>query len=219
MSQRQKTLRPALLTACLCLFTQLLLAQEVLILSGHPSAKSLNAHLESVLFTALEERGVAVQLRALREIESIGHLDAQRWSDRAGVSQEAQIAAEQEFWRRAEHIILLHPVWWWSMPAPMKAYLDVVLSPGFAYPEGDASGPFALKGKSLSLIQTAGAPDTYIEAEGLKEAYERLIRVGLCDFTQMEFHSYLLFGGVMEKSPAEIAALEEEIRAWVKEHF
>ncbi|MGY6558736.1 MAG: NAD(P)H-dependent oxidoreductase [Nitritalea sp.] len=219
MSKHWILFRLGVLTACLCLYGQRLLAQEVLILSGHPSAQSLNAHLESILIDALEEKGLTVQLRALREIESIGYLDASRWSDRAGVAEEAQIAEEQTYWSRAEHIILLHPVWWWSMPAPMKAYLDVVLSPGFAYPVGDAEGPFALKGKNLSLIQTAGAPDAYIEAEGLKEAYERLIRVGICDFTQMEFHSYLLFGGVMEKSPAEIALIEKEIRNWVLRHF
>ena len=36
----------------------------------------------------------------------------------------------------ADHLVLVHPVWWETAPAVMKGFIDKVLVPGWAYDDG-----------------------------------------------------------------------------------
>ncbi len=47
----------------------------------------------------------------------------------------ADVAALQERLARADHLLLAFPLWWMSMPARTKGFLDRVLTPGFAFDE------------------------------------------------------------------------------------
>jgi len=59
-------------------------------------------------------------------------------------------------------IIWQHPIYWYSCPAILKQWIDMVLEVGWAY----GPGGLALKGKSiLQVISTGGAKTTY-QAEG-----------------------------------------------------
>lgn len=60
--------------------------------------------------------------------------------------------------RQADLIVFQHPVYWYSAPAIIKHWEDVVLNRGFAYGEGGT----ALRGKDFMLaISTGGPPETY----------------------------------------------------------
>ena len=67
---------------------------------------------------------------------------------------------EQELLARHDVLILQHPFYWYSTPALVKQWLDVVLEYGWAY---GASGT-ALRGKKVLSVVTAG---------GGEEAYTR----------------------------------------------
>ena len=41
----------------------------------------------------------------------------------------------------ADHLVLVHPVWWETAPAVMKGFIDKVLVPGWAYEDGAFGGP------------------------------------------------------------------------------
>lgn len=45
------------------------------------------------------------------------------------------VAALQQRLARADHLVLAFPLWWMSMPARTKGFLDRVLTPGFAFDE------------------------------------------------------------------------------------
>ena len=62
------------------------------------------------------------------------------------------IEAEQDLLVRHDVIVLQHPLFWYSAPAIVKEWLDVVLEHGFAYGESGA----ALAGKSWQQAVTAG---------------------------------------------------------------
>ncbi|WP_048647672.1 NAD(P)H-dependent oxidoreductase [Nitratireductor soli] len=53
---------------------------------------------------------------------------------RAEVS--AEIAAEQARIDRADALVLVYPVYWWSMPGLLKGWIDRVFANGWAYDEG-----------------------------------------------------------------------------------
>jgi glutathione-regulated potassium-efflux system ancillary protein KefF len=72
------------------------------------------------------------------------------------------VVAEQRALAKAQLIVWLHPVYWYSVPGLFKHWCDKVLEFGWAY--GD--GAHALRGKSCLWVPTAGgAEDTYAPHE------------------------------------------------------
>jgi len=68
------------------------------------------------------------------------------------------IKQEQELLAHHDIIIWQHPFYWYSAPAIIKEWLDLVLEHGFAYGQGGT----ALAGKTvLSVISTGGSRETY----------------------------------------------------------
>lgn len=62
---------------------------------------------------------------------------------------------EQELLLRHDHIIFQHPLYWYSTPAILKEWLDIVLEAGFAYGEGGDK----LHGKTWAHALSAGGSE------------------------------------------------------------
>lgn len=61
---------------------------------------------------------------------------------------------------QAEHLVFFFPLWLGDMPALVKAFLEQVARPGFAFKPG-ADNPFAAKGlagRSARVVVTMGMP-------------------------------------------------------------
>lgn len=71
------------------------------------------------------------------------------------------VATEQQALRKAQLIVLLHPVQWYSMPALLKLWLDEVLAHGWAY-----GGGHALQGKDLWLVASTGGTESSYHPQG-----------------------------------------------------
>jgi glutathione-regulated potassium-efflux system ancillary protein KefF len=72
------------------------------------------------------------------------------------------VKAEQSALQKAQLVVLLHPIQWYSMPALQKLWVDEVLTYGWAYGEGGDK----LQGKDLWLVATTGGPDTSYHPQG-----------------------------------------------------
>lgn len=71
------------------------------------------------------------------------------------------VDAEQKLLLDHDIIVLQHPFFWYSAPALVKEWLDLVLQYGWAYGEGGT----ALQGKSLlQSVTTGGAAEVYCSA-------------------------------------------------------
>ncbi len=57
----------------------------------------------------------------------------------------ADVAAEQARLDRADALVLVYPVYWWSMPALMKGWIDRVFANGWAYDDRDGDGTNVIK--------------------------------------------------------------------------
>ncbi|MFU8895683.1 MAG: NAD(P)H-dependent oxidoreductase [Gammaproteobacteria bacterium] len=67
----------------------------------------------------------------------------------------------QQAIKRADHLVIIHPLWLGSMPALLKGFLEQVFRPGFAFGKPEKPGrPGAklLRGKSARVIVTMGMP-------------------------------------------------------------
>jgi glutathione-regulated potassium-efflux system ancillary protein KefG len=115
-------------------------SRRVLILFAHPALQKsrINRHLAEAV-KGLE----GVTFHDLYEEYPDLFIDADR---------------EQALLREHDAIVLQHPFYWYSCPAILKEWQDIVLEYGFAYGEGGD----ALKGKRwLTAITTGGPQDAY----------------------------------------------------------
>lgn len=91
------------------------------------------------------------------------------------------VAAEQQRVARADLIVLVHPIYWYSMPPLQKLWLDEVLSWGWAY----GHDGHALANKDLWLVASTGGPASSYRPEGYNQhdfsaflpAYEQTARL------------------------------------------
>lgn len=69
---------------------------------------------------------------------------------------------EQDRLRRHDVVCFLHPLYWYSTPAILKEWQDLVLEYGFAY----GAGGTVLHGKLFFSALTAGGPEAAYRAQG-----------------------------------------------------
>lgn len=95
----------------------------------------------------------------------------------------ASILAEQARIDRADALVLVYPVYWWSMPALLKGWIDRVFSTGWAYdesPDGKLEKKLGRLGVHLIAIGAADA-GTYAK-HGYWDAMKTQIDHGIFDY-------------------------------------
>lgn len=172
---------------------------NVLIVYAHPEPRSLNGALKDFAVQRLQAAGHAVQVSDLYAMawkapidarDSLDHdpaerLDVSEASRRAFASgsQRPDIAAEQEKLRWADGVILQFPLWWFSMPAILKGWVDRVYAYGFAYGVGEHSdarwgdryGEGSMVGKRAMLVVTTGGWESHYGPRGINGPMDDLL--------------------------------------------
>jgi NAD(P)H dehydrogenase (quinone) len=164
---------------------------NVLLVYAHPEPKSLNGSLKDFTVDRLEKAGHVVQVSDLYAMNWKASLDAydslawesgerfhpSRDSKRAFENglQSKDIALEQEKLMWADAVILQFPLWWFSMPAILKGWVERVYAYGFAYGVGEHSdtrwgeryGEGKLAGKRAMLVVTTGGWESHYSPRGI----------------------------------------------------
>lgn len=156
---------------------------RLLLVVAHPRAGSLTHRAAAAFAQAATAGGHQVDwadLMAEGFDPVLRVADAPDWSDLAR-PWAADVAAEMARIARNEATVLVFPVWWWSMPAVLKGWIDRVWAHGWAY--GGARYPHA-RVWALALV---GGPAAATEAGG----FDRAMQVQIVDGT-------LRFCGVTE---------------------
>lgn len=93
------------------------------------------------------------------------------------------VIAEQESLDRADALVMVYPVYWWTMPALMKGWIDRVFTNGWAYEE-DGASPTVKKLQHLPvhLVALPGASDVTYARHGYFEAMQKQIDHGIFDY-------------------------------------
>ena len=99
-------------------------------------------------------RGNRVLLSAVRELPGLELRSLYDLYPDFGID----AAEEQAALRRADVIVLQHPLYWYSVPGLLKHWFDKVLTRGFAYGPG---GRELLNKRCLWVTTTGGEPDDY----------------------------------------------------------
>lgn len=170
---------------------------KVLIVVAHPEIRSLTCSLAKVAREAFEANGDEVQVSDLYRMDWKSQVDRDDFpeykKDRLQVfdaSMEAKsvgltadVRAEQEKLKWADSLVLVFPLWWFSMPAILKGWVERVFSCGFGYGLGeytethwgDRYGEGTFAGKRAMLITCAGGWESHYGARGINGSMEDLL--------------------------------------------
>ena len=133
--------------------------KNILIIQGNPDPDSLCYSLAEA-YTKGVGKQACVQTLNIAELEFDLNL-AYGYKQRTELEPDLLRAQELITW--ADHLVLVYPVWWGSVPALMKGFLDRVLLPGYAFKYRENSpfhDPF-LMGKTARQLVTLGMPNWY----------------------------------------------------------
>lgn len=83
-----------------------------------------------------------------------------------------------------DELIFFYPLWWGSVPALLKGYIDNVFVPGFAYKyhKNDPLWDKLLKGKSARIFSTCDAPNFFVKLI-YKNSDFSMMKRAVCWFT------------------------------------
>ena len=87
----------------------------------------------------------------------------------------------QDAIRWAGHLVIFYPLWLGEMPALLKAFMEQVFRPGFAFGEAESGKMMKklLTGKSARIVVTMGMPAFfyrwYFRAHGLKNLQRNIL--------------------------------------------
>lgn len=188
------------------------MARRVAIIQGHPDAT--RRHLGHALADAYAS-GARAAGHAVDEIDVAG-LDFPILRSREAFETGAlpqSLLASQTAIGGADHLLIVYPLWLGTMPALLKAFLEQVFRPGFAFELGKPGRPWKrpLKGKSARIVVTMGMPvffyRWYFGAHGLK-SLERSI-LGFAGIGPIRES---LFGMIDEASDAKRQAWLAKLR-------
>jgi NAD(P)H dehydrogenase (quinone) len=95
----------------------------------------------------------------------------------------ADVAAEQKRIDRADTLVLVYPIYWWSLPGLLKGWIDRVFANGWAYGTG-ADGKVGKKLRHLKvhLLAVGGGDAGTFERHGYFTAMKTQIDHGIFDY-------------------------------------
>ncbi len=134
--------------------------KKVLIINGHPDKESFNFALARAYKEGVENSGAKVRQINIRDLDFNPNL---QYGYRKRTELEPDLLEVQEALKWADHIVWVYPVWWGSVPAILKGFLDRVLLPGFAFKkrEGSVWWDKYFTGKTARIICTLDQPTWY----------------------------------------------------------
>jgi putative NADPH-quinone reductase len=178
---------------------------KILVFVGHPRKASLCGGLAEAYAGAARAAGAEIELLYLGELVFDPIL---RGGYKEPTPLEPDLVAAQAAITRADRLVFVTPVWWASVPALLKGFIDRVFLPGFAfaYKKGGLGLPEQLlRGKTATVLLTMDSPPWYwrwlMRAPG-----ERSFVKGTLEFCGIKPVRRGAFGPVRGSSEAKRAA-------------
>ncbi|XP_049450140.1 NAD(P)H dehydrogenase [quinone] 1-like isoform X1 [Epinephelus fuscoguttatus] len=159
-------------------------AKKVLIVYAHQSSGSFNAAAKNAAVEVLTAQGCtvavsdlyAMKFKATATAEDINgevkNVDHFRYAEETKLAWEegklsADLTEEQHKLTEADLIIFQFPMYWFTVPAIMKGWMDRVLTLGFAYSQEKRYSQGVFKDKMAMLSFTTGSQESMFSADGI----------------------------------------------------
>lgn len=182
-----------------------------LVVVAHSDRDSLTQHLARAAFDAIRVAGGEVEFADLAAEgfdPRFTDVDLDLYRGKGGVP--GEIVAEQERIDRADHLVLVFPMYWWSMPALLKGWIDRVFVGGWAYDAAPEAAQFGmLERLTVDLVIVAGDDVESFERHGIRQAVRTQIERGIIEYSGATHGST---DYVFESDTKDAGTLATEIR-------
>lgn len=134
--------------------------KKILLIQGHPDSESFCASLAHAYKKGAAAAGADIQEIRVAELQFNLNL---QFGYRQRTELEPDLLAAQEKIQWSDHFVWIYPVWWGSVPAVLKGFIDRTFLPGFAFKKRENSVWWdkLLQGKSARIISTLDQPAWY----------------------------------------------------------
>ena len=201
---------------------------NTLIVYAHEEPRSFNAAMKNTAIKTLEELGHHVVVSDLYRMKFKAVADRDDFlqcGDPVHLKRQAEekralelgtlshdLVLEQRKLLDADLVILQFPLWWFSMPAIMKGWVDRVMAMGFAYGGGKWYDQGGLKGRKAMLSLTTGGPEAGYSERGINGPMDRIlypIQHGILFFCGLEvLPPFVAYGPAHQNDGDRDATLE-----------
>lgn len=159
---------------------------HALIVVAHPESGSLSHAIAAAVGQGIVESGGCHDFE-IADLAAEGFdprfTDADLAVHRQQAGPPADVAFEQARIDRADTLVLVYPVYWWSMPALMKGWIDRVFANGWAFDFGLHTGlAKKLRHLRVHLVAVAGADMRTYARHGYFGAMKTQIEHGIFDY-------------------------------------
>lgn len=173
--------------------------KKILIINGHPNIDSLCGQLAQNYNNAAKGSGFDTKLTNLADLK----FDPILHKGYAKIQElESDLVQAQKDILWAEHIVFIFPMWWGTVPALLKGFLDRAFLPGFAF-KYHTDDPFwdrLLKGRTGRIILTSDAP-TWYNWLFLRDPAIRMMKKAVLEFCGISPVGVTQFGAVKTRKP------------------
>ena len=183
--------------------------KHILVIDAHPDpSQDRFVHALGVQYAAAAENaGHLVQVVRLSELK----FPWLRSEAEFAAPPPGMIGSQQQHFLWADHVVILYPLWLGSMPALLKAYLEQVMRPGFAFAYGRKNSlpKKLMTGKSARIVVTMGMPSLFYRLYYQSHSVRSLVR-NILGFVGFKPVRVSLIGNV-ENSRARARGMSELI--------
>ena len=186
----------------------------ILILNAHPSSESLCSSIAQTYFDEALQQGHSVSQLNLHSLQFDLNLHE-------GYQKIQPLEPDLEMaWKLiqdAQHIVLIYPTWWGTMPALLKGFFDRVFLPGkaFKYRKDSPWWDKLLAGKTAHVITTMDTPPWYFRII-YRNAGVTTIRKNILEFCGIKVRKITLLGPVRNASQSQLDKWITQIKAFAK---
>ena len=155
---------------------------STLIVTAHPDPGSLTHAAAAQLYRLLGEEPAR-----LVHLAQEGFAPQFTSNDRAvytvGGTADPDVVAEQQRLDGVSVLVLVFPVYWWSLPALLKGWIDRVFVAGWAFEYDDGGHVVPLLGRlTMHLLPLSGTSSESFARHGYTQSFSTSVVHGIIDF-------------------------------------
>ena len=181
--------------------------KRILVLNGHPGARSLSQHFTTLYAQAARAAGAEVRLHELSQMDFDMDFGQGNYSQFKPLEPVLEGFLSDLEW--ADHFVVATPMWWGGLPAKLKGLFDRSFIPGRTFNTKVTRMGMptpVLTGKTARVIMTSDTP-AWFERLIYRRAIMHQITKQILAFVGIKPTRYTYFSGASDAS-------EQQVKGW-----